>query len=174
MSKAWYIIGSVIATLIAAFLLWLGPTVWEYLKAAGLKLLDFFSASISLPVWLFIILLFYLAFVTLILGRRFYLDLWKKPTWRDYKEDCFAKMRWIWRYHPVLDEIEDLWCFCPNDSNRLICSPEYPGISFHCEFCGKKFGPTQETLQEIIDRVERQIERKKRSGDWRKVVEGRH
>jgi hypothetical protein len=93
------------------------------------------------------------------------------PNWRDYKQDEIMGMRWHWRYSSYKHDIENLWCFCPDDYTELISSDSYTQVNFQCETCRKKFGPFQGNLNYVLGMVERQIRRKLRTDEWEEVVE---
>ena len=111
----------------------------------------FFSASISIPLWLFIlILLVSVVFIVLILlsllgGKE------TSPNFLNYIEDRLFGIvwRWKWEYNRFSKKcsIEDLFPFCPNCDCQLLhpyenefecpnCdfeSPDYPKSAFELE-----------------------------------------
>lgn len=172
------VIIAVIASLISTFILWfLGfiPAVWQACKSASICLFRFLLSSIPVPVWL-IVLLSPLIISTLI---RMYAALRQKDTehqnWLDYKQDEIMGMIWRWRYTSYQGEIENIWCFCPDDNTELVYEDGYslrfPTVSFRCETCGRKFGPFDGDRHHVLGMAERQIRRKIRTDEWKAVVE---
>jgi len=163
------VIATVVGGLILALLSWFTP----FLSWVG----SLFSAvwahvvsSISVPRWLFYPLVV-VSLVCVIVGI---VKLFgKKDPRRQYTSDIFHGMNWRWyldgNLHP-----HNLRCFCPEDSTRLVYSNDSlweRSATFHCETCGRRWGPIDGNQHDAIAMIERQIERKINTGEWKQVVE---
>jgi hypothetical protein len=97
-----------------------------------------------------------------------------------YKSDIFYEILWRWEYTPSGD-IDDnsIICFCRDDDTTLVYqdiqSPfraldDIKKVAFCCETCGKQSAIHDGTVQEVIRKVRRQIERKIRTGEWKQAT----
>ncbi len=168
------VLGTVISGLILAIFLWLAgflPAIWHALKSASIWFFHFLVSSFPIPVWS-IVFIFILIVPTLIkLFSRFSKKDVNHPNWRDYNEDEILKMRWRWRYTSYGGNIENIVCFCPSDDTQLIYEDWGSQVVFRCETCRRQFGPIQGSHGYIIGMIERQIQRKLRTGEWKEVVQ---
>jgi len=137
--------------------------VWDLLKIES-----------RLP-WAFIIILFFLAFPSIVKIVRWFIPRSRKeylPSSNDYQEDEFFGVLWKWSglYS------NELTGFCPNCKTRLIFQREYEydgngKTSLYCETCGTKRATLEGDRQFALGIVWRQIERKINNGEWKQVVE---
>jgi hypothetical protein len=165
------VLGSVIGGLLLAFLLWLIPGLWVWLVSAIDQLVGFLVSRVSVPVWLIGIAI--LAIIpTIIMVVALIIASLKRPsepTWLAYTTDRFDRMTWRWSYRN--NSVSNLGCFCPHDDTRLVYLRGYENISFECETCKAKFGPFDGDIDYVHAKIERQIERKVRNDEWKKVVQ---
>jgi hypothetical protein len=158
------VLGTVVATLLVAGLNYLIPSVWEFTKSSASWIYGVLTYQVQLPVWSLGIIGALLVPTLHIVWRSF-----RRPEWHDYTDDMFEGVRWRWKYEG--HQIVELWCYCPNDDTKLTYSEEggaHQGwlVHFECDTCHRLVGPLNRRMREIIAGVERQIDRKIRTGDW--------
>ena len=167
-----------VAGLLVAFALWLTPRLWPQLKFLGSWLLSFFFAKSLVSNWILCLLAVLFIGLVVLIG----VIVWalarpasesarglQGPGWKSYRTDFFDGMKWNWRYDPSegsVVTIVGLYSLCPLDLTQLVFEPSYDSVSFMCETCGRKFGPFPGDRQYVLARIERQIHRKIRTGDW--------
>lgn len=98
-----------------------------------------------------------------------------KPRLDDYKKDVVFNIMWEWsKINGTLPN--KLEGFCPNCSTRLIYTPEiYPDkTSFICQNCNRKIKTLDGDIHFAIGTVERQIERRIKTGEWKSIVTHQH
>jgi hypothetical protein len=162
----------VIGGLILAFISWTGlfPAVWNSLTIAAKWSYHIFLSSVPIPVWI-IALVSPLIIATLLrIFATIRRNNVKRLTWRDYKEDDIMGMKWRWNYGYYSGDIHDISCFCPSDDTQLIYKNWGSKVVFHCETCDRRFGPFEGHLNYFFGRIQRQIHRKIRSGEWKAIV----
>ena len=154
----------------AAFLIWLGarflgvlPSVWEWVKWAVTGAWKGLTYSASLPVWL-ILLLSLGALVTIFR----ILASFRPAESEQYVEDVFFDVRWRWSLISGRPGFSTVRGYCPDDDTALVHSGWELQTTFHCETCGRKFGPLKGDYAFVIGSVTRQIDRKLRIGGWKK------
>ena len=167
------ILGTAIGGLLLGLLQWLTgfiSIVWHACKSAVIWLYHFLLLSIPVPLWL-IIIISPIIISTLI---KFYVGFKKKDvelsTFRDYNQDDIMGVRWRWRY-TFNGGIDNLYCLCQSDSTQLVYTYDYRQLYFRCETCGEKFGLFEGDHNFVLGMIERQIQRKLRSGEWKAIVE---
>jgi len=174
----------VISTIILAALAYLGrsfllpllvtasASMWSAVKKASTW---FFSGTVGTPAWLFCVLsgasLILLTFAVSKIRREV-----NEPSWRDYLTDNFFGIKWRWAYASS-GQINNPLGYCPGDDTLLVYRKEYAGgsmfmgeshaITLHCETCGRQFGPFEGNDTYLCAKVERQIDRKVRNGEWK-------
>jgi hypothetical protein len=166
------VIATVIGGLIVALLLWFVPGAWAWIKSALAWLYGLLVSTVIIPMWLLVVMILAILPTVLIIVLAV-LPSSKQaegPRWTDYTEDSFDGITWRWQY--AGNSLINLWCFCPYDDTVLVYSfDEILGkISLHCETCQTKFGPFVGDKDYMLARIERQIGRKVRSGEWEKMV----
>ena len=137
---------SVIASVIVVFISWLGNQLfgwWPWLQsvvaAIAVGIWKFLTASIAVPVWVWIIIAVGLVPTAVLLIR-----LLRGPKWSDYREDMFSREKWRWQYNG--DLIDDICCFCDREDTALVCSrisgrfDDPDRIEVNSEGCGKEHG----------------------------------
>lgn len=123
----------------------------------------FFQSSLSIPVWLFSILVIIvcLSIFTIIVRL-------KSPEWESYKEDKFDRLTWRWNYNN--SNIINVCPYCPID-DTLLTYRYIGGIGkiesiFICDTCKREFGPYSGSISDIENRIKRQIDRKIRKREY--------
>jgi hypothetical protein len=159
--------------LLGAAITYYVPPVWAFLKWAFESLLHVLRLELPLPIWSLLILAILIAptfFRLLALLRKN-----PEPSWRDYTHDTFREMLWRWRFSSPNGGFLDLRCYCPADDTLLVyteCgSHGTDKIGFECETCGRRFGPFDGNREYFIASIERQIDRKLRTEEWKQLVE---
>ena len=171
-----HIVRSVIGTLIAAAILG-AVGIWRN------DLLSWFGQSISIPLWLLIVLSVCsgVLIVSIVLAKTStHSQPGNEPTpalpafeHAAYVTDVFFGMVWRWRWSNAGD-IPSLGCFCRNCDLQLVYQPSHewepPKTTFICENCNQSWdmdGPHQY----CIERIKREIHLRIRNGSWKQVVE---
>lgn len=141
-------IGSVLAELFTN--LKILTAIFKFLTSIKNLLVKFFSASISVPLWIFILLL-----IPSIVVIIFIIDLLttKKvipPNFFNYIQDEFDGIvwRWVWHFNKFSKKysIEDLIPFCPKCDCQLLSA--YPS-GFKCPNCYFEEGVYHKTQVEL-------------------------
>lgn len=162
---------SVIAGLLLAIIL----GSWSYLSIVFGWLGDAVSwvggvlaYQVPLPVWLLILI----GLVSL--PAIVFLIFWLFPLnpWRRYTQDRFEGMIWRWQYDSN-DRPTNLVAYCPSDDTSLLWTSAEWGdtVNVLCETCGKNYGALFGDIRDVQERIERQIDRKLRTGKWKSVVD---
>jgi predicted RNA-binding Zn-ribbon protein involved in translation (DUF1610 family) len=181
------IVFPVIAGLILAALLYFIPRFntftfntisigWQYLLSAW----QYLFANTLLPNSL-LCLLVILAIPTVINVARYIFKSrasqgLNEPRISSYTTDTISGMTWRWEYITKSNmPSSDLWCFCPNCSNRLIFSTDLDvhlnqHTVFTCENCGFTSARFRGDRHDVFGMAARAIERKVTTGEWKNVV----
>ena len=147
-------------------LILLVPGVWEQLHTAGLSLYNILTNSFQVPA-----LLVGTAVLTALGTVWFIFETVRNPDanlWLEFKEDQLHGMKWRWRYNPSGNGIVDLKCYCVCDDTPLECHEQYCEVVYECKTCKHIVGPIKGDHEQLLRSVQMQIERKLRTGDWRK------
>lgn len=175
-SKVFVGVSSSVAT---AGILWftgLLPTIWNW------------SLSIVAQVWMWLFSLhaisiqgWHLVVVTVLLltGIAFWILLgWKiTPFYKNspgrYRSDVFFGARWTWKF--CLGRPTDIWCECPHCSTTLVYTEDFSIRGderkyFSCETCGHRSQSFEGNQRFAISKIHRQIERKIKTGEYRKLI----
>jgi hypothetical protein len=136
---------------------------------------DFLTSEGRFP-WILIVILFSLAFPTLVKIVRRLIPKPKtepevyEPSQQDYVEDEFFGAIWRW-------VSERPAAFCPRCQTRLIYNLGYShrGLgmttSLYCETCERTIATLDGDREQVLGMVTRQIEKKINTGEWRQVLE---
>jgi len=131
------------------------------------------SYPITIAFWIFLLLL--------ILSARTVFSFLKplihrKPlesTELDYTEDSFFGMTWRWSY-PLSPIPKKIWCFCPKCDTQLVFNEgpfrAAPRFILHCETCKEQIQDFEGSMDYILSKVIRQIDRNIRSGEWKSRI----
>ena len=171
-------VASVLATVICALLAFLVPGLYRWALDAGSAAWKFLTAAGGTPRWVLIVLAA-VAAPTVYRALRLLLPAKSAgPTVRparftDYTEDTFFGVVWRWAYQQ--GKLLPPAGFCPTCDTQLVYSEPYRGISVSlvCEHCHKTVYDGEGGLEDALNRVARQIERKLRSGEWQRMVENK-
>ncbi len=167
----------VVVAVLSAVILWFlsrivvkVPEIWTY-SVRGLNW--FFEKNIQTPLWLLCIL----SLAALIVAALILLLVFQKksessePSWNDYRKDFFHGMIWRWSYS-ASQKIQNVAAYCPRDDTILVYGyGRYDRETiFQCETCKQVFDPIQGDHDNALGVIERQIDRKLRTGEWKQVV----
>jgi len=151
------IVGTTIGTILAEIFtnLKILTAIFKFFIFIKNTIVKFFSASISTPLWLFLLLLI-IAVVFIVLILMTLLDRKKSsPSFLNYIEDVFFKVVWTWRwkYNRFSEKysIEDLTPFCPKCECQLIGTVGGGGLQCpNCDFRIDRFPKSLVELELII------------------------
>jgi hypothetical protein len=162
---------AVIASLISTWLLGFMPAIWNACKSVFIWLFNFLLSSVSLPLWSIVIISLFILPTLIKIFSWFRQKDVNHPNWRDYNQDVLFEMRWRWNYSPYGGGIANISCFCPSDDTELVYEDWGSKVVYRCETCGRQFGPIEGHRNYVIGKVERQIHRKIRTGEWKDVLQ---
>ncbi len=162
------IIATVAGGLILAGILYLLKLLSVIFSLASF-LWSIITYSVSIQLWLLtILLLATIALAILLWNLRSMAK--KKPDYLSYTEDTFFSTRWRWEYSGT--KIINLWCFCPNCDIELVW--RYNDIhdmsSYYCETHKINIFAERGDSGEVLEKVERQIYRRIRTGEWKNSI----
>jgi len=176
------VVAGLILVVILYFCRSLLPPIGKWLLGILLGIWTFLLAYHPIQGWLLLVLIscsFVLAFREMRSFRRAR-KLGKSPkpltprqlTENDYVKDGFFDLIWRWKYGTA--GIYDLAPFCSQCDMQVRCTLEYVDTwqtrtGYHCDNCGNHIS-LEGKHQYIEDNVTRLIQRKLRSGEWKKVV----
>lgn len=163
------------AILAVAAALWTFFAGWwpDIANAVGAAF-DFVTAKTLTPNWL-LGLLSLCSCALVIIAALAIIDARSGPLMVTYRMDRILGVKWRWKYDANL-AIYDLAPFCPTCDFQAIYvdlgQHRFPHLGIKCEDCNQVFADFKSVtlISEIEDRVEREIQRKLRSGDWLNVV----
>ena len=100
----------------------------------------------------------------------------REPKQTDYTEDRFIGAIWRWGYHG--SQMTYPYPFCPQCDNELVfvrhtpwVASEVEATSLKCERCGWKSERQENySVEQLVERFQREIRRNLRTGDWRHIV----
>ncbi len=98
-------------------------------------------------------------------------NLTNGPDFLKYNEDMFLGVKWRWKYDNM-NTLDRVASFCPVCDMQLICNTTYDGIrsDLKCERCNRIHYSHNGDYDDIESRVEMEIERNLRTGDWKKRI----
>ena len=144
---------------------------WRAVLAAVLWVWHSLAYPVPVPVWLLVLLVLpALCLIGQIVYRRI------TPGWKwHYKRDKILDTEWHWGYKGI--EIVNLRPFCPKDDTELVLVRVddrigwQSGWKYSCPTCNGSFLHTEKSELAILkEGVQRQIERKQNSGEWKAGV----
>jgi len=152
-------------------------TVWKWTKLVLSSFREFLVYSVPAPVWLLGLMLLVVGAcaVALVMAWLDHVRKSRQPEWLQYTGDMFEGMKWRWQF--ALDgQIHGLKPYCPKDDTRVIsCGQPHNYIVvgsrglntfYRCETCSNTWCLSG-AESEVLQRVERKIDRKIRTGEWR-------
>ena len=99
------------------------------------------------------------------------------PLYHKYTEDKFFEIIWRWRWIGTLTD--SLMPLCPKCLYELDYPPDYSGrtaewyyVSFICDHCKFKHNVNDAT-RDIFKKVEKQIRRKVRTGEYTQLIKAK-
>lgn len=170
------IVTGIVATVLGGLLLlWLtpiAPGIWRGIAGGAGAFVDYLSANAGMPRWLLMLLLGAVAWSLLSAVRRTFSRstpaLALNPT--VYRKDSFFGVIWRWDYYGNM--IGDPHPYCPRDETPLVARPDEHNwhLEFVCETCQERFEIPGGHVEKAQGMVQRQIERKHRTGEWQDIV----
>ena len=134
------------------------------------------SVPITLPFWLAGVL-GAIAISALALWFLVLRETRRVPTYKNYKRDYLLNVVWRWDWER--SGVVSPWCFCPVCDTVLVYASGWGYehndqkwvTKLFCETCSTRRGQHDGDRNDLVNRALRQIDRKLRSGEWKKVVE---
>lgn len=171
------VIYTLIASAILAIIQYLGFPVlswaWNIIKAV----FHFFVSSITLPIWLIMVLVIGVWPVLLFVIIKFHNLLDAEPLPQNfnnntrnrvesYTQDSFFNAIWRWTWGK--NGIDNLLPYCPRCDMNLMYNEGITGrsTSLECDNCGYHTSHHSGDFRHMINRVENHIARKLRSNEW--------
>lgn len=112
------------------------------------------------------------AVYSLLATGRYFWQL-RGPTVNQYNEDKFLGLVWRWSF-TFKGSPTNTWAFCPNCDTQLVYTPkyEYGNIKtiLSCETCNTNLLTHEGDKDYLVEKINRQIDRKIRNGDWMSLV----
>ena len=107
------LIGLLAVTIIGGIVVAKAGATWRLLTSIAATVFHWLGTSISLPVWLAILL----GLIGLIAVLACIVTYWVArstpiPSYRDYQQDTFFDVVWRWSYTSEGTPAYDLWCYC--------------------------------------------------------------
>lgn len=154
------------------------PSVWQWLATAWASVTTHLSRTASVPTWLLYLLYATAGTWVFVIGVIAYSVLARKErpaTYLDYREDRFFGAIWRWVY--VGGRPDKTWAFCPSCDTVLVYSERMNygdwETTLHCETCAHTVLSQPCDRHDLVAKVERQIDRKVRSGEWKACIPAR-
>ncbi len=176
------IVFPVIAGLILAGLLYFIPKLLAFVLSTISTIWNYLLSRTFLPNSLLCLLVVLAIPTVLNLTRYFFRNKIQKasnePSIKSYTTDNIFGMTWKWSFiteHNMPSQ--NLWCFCPNCSNRLVHSSSYDNhmrltTIFSCENCNFHSNSFRGDRDDVLGTVRRAVERKVTTGEWKNIIEG--
>jgi len=174
--------GGVIIGVLVGHLLKISPLdathwTWDFLKSCGSILVE----KVAVPKWLLGTFILVCALLVGWIYQRIR-AAFSEITYLDYREDCFDGITWRWSYD-LNGHMHQIRGYCLTCDTTLVSSEEEDRgfeystgqtfTTFRCERCPDSRIRLLGDRVYIFARIERQIDRAVRVGDWKKVVEER-
>ena len=168
------IIGVVASVLGGIFLLYgteyiVKPFLW--LKSAILWSWNFLISSHSLPGWVLLIVFLFASLFIIFAVIYFLVKIDKNSESKHllYTKDIMFGAIWRWKW--MGNQISNIWCYCPYCDTMLVYDEHWGETYFRCENCNNSVIATFDcSKNRAIRRVAHQIDRKLRSGEFRKII----
>lgn len=148
------------------------PSGWKWFAELLGSMWAHLTGPATVPTW-WLYILYAIGTVALAAVVLIVRESVKKETFTEYTKDRFFGAVWRWRYaHRVPAGI---WAFCPSCDTVLVYS--HDGTLFdqrttlHCETCERSICTQPGDKDELVGKVQRQIDRKIRTGEWKNYVE---
>lgn len=166
----------VISSLITALIIVIVTNVlglWPKISRSVQSVLLSLISSVSVPLWLLIILSMISLGVVLRVLIHVISSKSVEESWRNYTEDLFYGLRWRWKYYSD-GSISTVIPFCiqcdfqiePSFASNFRTIDRW---EFRCENCGHMGKQIDESIDSFENRVQRQIQLKLRSGTWQEA-----
>lgn len=175
------VVGAVAAAIVSALIPAVRDWVWGGLQTVGTGFAYCWALLVRvypIPGWLVLIGVAFAVPALLSFIRRMRGP--KEPSWVDsYFEDHMHSVVWRWRY--LASQIIDLYPYCPACDAQLVYEELFDEDSmrwqrtvnrtaFHCEHCGDVKTTIEGDRRYVMAKVEREITRRIRTGDWKRQI----
>ena len=166
-------LGTVLGGLVLAAILAFIPWVRNFFLSLVKIIFQFLISSSQLPNYIIVLL----SIISLLSIIAIFIKIEKGFRKKDvtkvegYTHDIILGLKWQWSRIINKFPSSDLWCFCPECNNRLVNvkNVDYQrGIVstvFHCEHCGFISETLPGDLDNVKERISREIERKINTGE---------
>ena len=164
------VVGGVLAGLILAGILYFVPGAYQWLARVWKTLWGFFTWRIPTPLWLLALLAIPLIAVIVITVTAF-LSSAPPPEFQSYTEERLFNAVWRWEYGS--SGIWNLACFCQSCESRLVYSEGQIGYGGNvtkliAEHCTREVSETEGDYDYLEARVKREIDRRIRTGEYKR------
>lgn len=149
------------------------PQLWSWVTGLTRAVWHHLLSNASIDTWKLYSLYFLSVVGAMVLFKPLIRAVFNKangPTFHDYTEDSFFGLTWRWQYSH--NRFANVWAFCPACETTLVYSYDrlLEQVALHCETCAKELHRENGDREYLVAKVERQIDRKIRTGEWRSVV----
>jgi len=173
--------GAIAATIVSALIPAVRDWAWSGLQAVGAGFGYCWALLVSvypIPGWLILIGIAFAVPVLLSGIRRMRGP--KEPSWDDaYCEDRMHSVVWRWQY--AGRRIVNVHPYCPTCDAHLVFEELYDEeamrwprtinrTAFHCEHCGGIRTTIEGDRDYVLAKVEREIDRRIRTGEWKQQI----
>jgi len=173
--------GLILAVLFSSWIRGLCATIFHWFWSVIVHIASFFTHKVNVSVWLLLVIIF-LAIIPLLRVIRFFIkeDECEDHT-EDYTQDSIFGV--VWRWKMSNENIYNLMAFCPRCDLELVSheqrSDGFRPARFHpaqftqfiCENCSIRSDKIPGGYSYSLDRVEREIRRRHRTGEWKRAKE---
>jgi len=171
--------GLIVAVLLSAWFGGILQACFHWLLSVIRFMGSLLTHQIKIPLWALLILTI-LAILPIFRIVRTLRKKDSEPSEDTYIQDDLFGVVWRWCYSS--NGIDDLWAFCPHCDNTLVYDEQrsdrrkpsrfYPPefTKFVCENCDTKSQELLGNKSHALGRVEREIDRRLRTGEWKKSI----
>lgn len=170
------VIAAIAAALVAlgGIVLALVPRVWAWIVETLAGVWAHLTSWGSVPMW-------WLYLLYVVSGSAVLLVLWavyeniKKPHWTDYIKDSFFNVIWRWQWKD--SSTIGIWAYCPSCDTTLVYKNDHryfdgvTTVQLICETCSAVRVRENGDNNDLVAKVQRQIDRKLRTGEWRGCID---
>lgn len=120
----------------------------------------FLTSLFELKGWVLVVAIFF-SLLGVIKLLEFILSFYPNYlAFHSYKQDTFKKTLWKWKWHD--EEIEQLWCYCPNCNQPLAYQCDYLlyKTDFLCPTCEKQVASYDgDNINYVLTKIKTEIRR---------------
>ncbi|GEM_PF-907891 len=172
--------GLILAVLFSSWLRGICATIFHWLWSVIVYIASFFTHKVNVPIWLLLVIIF-LAIILMRIIQFFIKGDECEDHTEDYTQDSIFGV--VWRWNMSYGNIHNLMAFCPRCDLELVYHEQrhdhykpsrlYPAefTQFECENCSIGSDKINGEHLHYLDRVEREIRRRYRTGEWKQEKE---